>query len=314
VLKPAYAHCEALTALHSRTFHAATRLLPREKRRAMRALYAFCRVSDDIIDCNPCAVITVRSSRRSQEKRLPSQLARGSPSFSDVESRLAAWRRRATMSAPPPNDLVAVAWADTRARFQIPLHYAEQLVDGVTRDLYQTRYATFSELATYAYGVASTVGLMSMYIIGFAGAAAIPYAIKLGVALQLTNILRDVAEDWCAGHVYLPQDELAAYGLADDDLARGRVDERWRAFMRFQIARNRRLYAEAWPGIALLHRDGRLAVAAAGDLYRAILRDIEVHDCDVFHHRAHVGAWGKLRRLPAIWWHLPRTRDGHDTL
>jgi phytoene synthase len=218
------------------------------------------------------------------------------------------------MSQPPSDDLVATAWADTRVRFQIPLPYAEQLVDGVARDMYQTRYATFSELATYAYGVASTVGLMSMHIIGFAGAVAIPYAIKLGVALQLTNILRDVAEDWRAGHVYLPQDELATYGLADDDLARGRVDERWRSFMRFQIARNRRLYAEAWPGIALLHGDGRLAVAAAGDLYRAILRDIEAHDYDVFQRRARVGAWGKLRRLPSIWWHLPRTRDGHDTL
>ena len=218
------------------------------------------------------------------------------------------------MSQPPPDDLVATAWADTRTCFRIPAHYAEQLVDGVARDLRQTRYATFADLATYAYGVASTVGLMSMHIIGFAGAEAIPYAVKLGVALQLTNILRDVAEDWHAGHVYLPQDELGAYGLAEDDLARGRVDEHWRSFMRYQIARNRRLYAEAWPGIALLNREGRLAVAAAGDLYRAILRDIEVHDYDVFHHRAHVSPWGKLYRLPGIWWHLPRTRNDHDTL
>jgi phytoene synthase len=129
----------------------------------------------------------------------------------------------------------------------------------------------------------------------------------LGVALQLTNILRDVGEDWRAGRVYLPADELAAYGLTDGDLARGKVDERWRSFARFQIARTRRLYAEAWPGIALLHSDGRFAVAAAGDLYRAILDEIEGHDCDVFHYRAHVGTRRKLRRLPCLWWSTCRS-------
>jgi 15-cis-phytoene synthase len=130
VLDRAYAYCADLTAVHSRTFFTATRLLPPDKRRAMQALYAFCRVSDNIVDCG-----------------------RG-----DVQSRLVAWRRRAAMSQPPPDDLVATAWADTRTRFQIPLRYAEQLVDGVARDLRQIRYATFADLATYAYGVASTVG------------------------------------------------------------------------------------------------------------------------------------------------------------
>ena len=141
-----------------------------------------------------------------------------------------------------------------------------------------------------------------MHIIGFAGEQAIPYAIKLGVALQITNILRDVEEDWCAGRVYLPMDELTAYGLSEADLVRKQVDDCWRAFMHYQIERNRRLYNEARPGIALLHRDGRFAVAAASDLYRAILNDIEAHNYDVFNRRAHVSAWGKVRRLPGIWW------------
>jgi phytoene synthase len=141
-----------------------------------------------------------------------------------------------------------------------------------------------------------------MHIIGFAGSAAIPYAIKLGVALQLTNILRDVGEDWQAGRVYLPQEELAAFALTEADLAAGQVDARWRAFMQFQIERNRRLYAEAWPGIALLNRDGRFAIAAAAGLYQAILDDIEAHDYDVFNRRAQVSKWGKLSRLPGLWW------------
>lgn len=275
----AYAYCDAMTSTHSRTFYTATRLLPPQRRRAMQALYAFCRRSDDIVD----------SSGSSQGK---------------TQALLAAWRQIVLSAEPPADDLVALAWADTRLRYHIPTQYAEQLLDGVERDLYQKRYRTFEELAAYAYGVASTVGLMSMHIIGFAGEQAIPYAVELGVALQLTNILRDVAEDWNCGRLYLPQDELAAFGLTEADLDRGEVDERWRAFLRFQIERNRRLYLEARPGIAFLHRDGRFAVAAASDLYAAILTDIEAHDYDVFHRRAHVSTWGKLCRLPGIWWRM----------
>jgi phytoene synthase len=274
LLDRAYAFCDAVTSAHSRTFSLATGLLSPEKRRAMRALYAFCRLSDDLVDC-------------SQE---------------DTQGALAAWRRTSLAPAPPVGDLVAVAWADTRVRYRIPQRYAEQLIDGVGRDLFQERYRTFGDVAAYAYGVASTVGLMSMHIIGFAGEQAIPYAIELGVALQLTNILRDIGEDWHAGRLYLPMDELAMYGLSETDLEKGRVDDRWRAFLRYQIERNRRLYAQANPGIALLDRDGRFAVAAASGLYRAILGDIEAHDYDVFSRRAHVSAWGKVRRLPGIWW------------
>jgi phytoene synthase len=284
LLDRAYASCAALTSLHSRTFSLATRLLPTEKRRAMRALYAFCRVSDDIVD--------------SLDGR--------------AEQALASWRQEALAPGTPTDHLVAIAWAETRARYQIPERYAEQLIEGVGRDLQQSRYRTFEEVTRYAYGVASTVGLMSMHIIGFAGAQAIPYAIKLGVALQLTNILRDVGEDWRAGRLYLPLDEMARHGVTETDLDRGQVDDRWRALMRFQIARNRRLYAEARPGIALLHRDGRFAVAAASELYRVILNDIEAQDYDIFHHRAHVSAWGKISRIPGIWWRQRSREEDSD--
>ena len=161
---------------------------------------------------------------------------------------------------------------------------------------------TFHDLATYSYGVASTVGLMSMHIIGYSGPEAIPYAIKLGLALQMTNILRDVAEDWQRGRVYLPQDELAYFGLTEGTIADGRVTDQWREFMRFQIDRNRQLYAEAWPGIGMLNKKGRFAIAAAAGLYRGILNDIENHDYDVFSRRSHIGTFGKLRRLPMLWW------------
>jgi phytoene synthase len=175
-------------------------------------------------------------------------------------------------------------------------------MDGVAADLTKDRYATIDELAQYSYGVASTVGLMSMHIIGYSDEDAIPYAIKLGVALQLTNILRDIAEDWARGRVYVPQDELAHFGLTEDDIAAAVVTDRWRAFMRFQIDRNRRLYAEAMPGIGYLDPSGRFAIGAAAELYRAILEDIERHDYDVFSRRAYVSKWGKIGRLPGIWW------------
>jgi phytoene synthase len=274
LLERAFAHCDSIASTYSRSFYLATSLLPAEKRSAIRALYAFCRTTDDLVDA----------------------------SQGDPQRALTTWRRLALTHRPPFDNPVALAWAETRRRYRIPPIYAEQLIEGVTRDLKQKRYQTFEEVAAYAYGVASTVGLMSMHIIGFSGPQAVRYAIRLGVALQVTNMLRDVAEDYRMGRIYLPLEELADYGLDEGDIAAGRVDERWRSFMRFQIARNRLLYAEAWPGIAMLNRDGRLAVAAAGELYRAILDDIEAHDYDVFSRRAHVGAWGKLGKLPGIWW------------
>jgi len=277
-LARAYQHCEKLTADHSRSFYLSSSLLPPEKRRAMRALYAFCRVSDDIVD---------------------------SPDGNRA-ARLRSWGAQALSPNPPAGDPVALAWADARARYAIPRRYAEQLLEGVGRDLAQNRYESFDQLAAYAYGVASTVGLMSMHITGFSGEEAIPYAIKLGVALQVTNILRDVGEDWLSGRIYLPVVELAAFELEEVDLARGQVTDNWRAFMAFQIKRNRRLYAESWPGIGLLHRDGRLAVAAAATFYQGILTDIEAHDYDVFSRRAHVSGWSKLRLMPGILWQTAR--------
>jgi phytoene synthase len=278
LLEQAYAHAQAITARHSRSFFLASRLLPEPKRQATRALYAFCRTTDDVVD-NP---------------------------GSNAGDELCEWWNQSLSTTPTSRNLVAVAWADTRHRYQIPRKYAEQLIEGVALDLNTSRYATFEELSNYCYGVASTVGLMSMHIIGYTTDEAIKYAVKLGVALQLTNILRDVAEDWERGRLYLPQEELDAFGVTEADIAAGRIDDNWRALMRFQIERARQLYREAWPGIALLAPQGRLAIAAAADFYQAILADIEAHDYDVFSRRAHVTGWGKLRRLPSLWWQTRR--------
>jgi phytoene synthase len=276
-LQKAYKHAETVTAEHSKSFHFASGLLPEEKRSAVRALYAFCRTVDDIVD------------ESTDDER---------------ESQLDYWRGMIETGSFSDNDLVAAAWADTLARYHIPRHYALQLIDGVNRDLFQARYQTFDELATYCYGVASTVGLMSMYIVGFKNNNAVPYAIKLGVALQMTNILRDVGEDYHNGRLYLPREELAHYGIREEDIAAGRITDNWRQFMKFQIERTRHLYADSWTGVKMLEREGQLAIGAASVFYQGILDDIEKHDYDVFTRRASLSATGKVSRIPALWWKI----------
>lgn len=283
-LQKAYNLCSRITSRHSKSFHLASALLPEAKRAAVRALYAFCRTVDDIVDENP---------------------------EGDQAAALDFWRGVSHSALAPEGNPVAAAWADTLAGYHIPRHFPLQLIDGVARDLSQTRYETFEDLTTYCYGVASTVGLMSMYIIGFRSDEAIPYAIKLGVALQLTNILRDVGEDFRHGRLYLPAEELQAFGIHESDLAAGSVTEQWRAFMRFQIDRTRGLYADAGPGVRLLEREGRLSIGAAASLYSGILDVIERNDYDVFTRRASLSAWGKLSRLPALVWQL-RVPEGGD--
>ena len=278
----AYNHCANITKEHSKTFYLTSSLLGGEVTKAARALYAFCRVSDDLIDQNT------------------------DQDLHQLVGSLDAWKCRSLLDDPLPDDLVPLAWAHARAKFGIPIDYAEQLLEGVAQDLFQTRYQTFDELAHYCYGVASTVGLMTMYLIGFKGLEAIPYAIRLGVALQLTNILRDIGEDWQNGRIYLPQDELAEFGLSEADIARGQVTEKWRRFMRFQINRTRQIYLEAMPGISLLNRKGRFAIKASADLYQAILAKIEQNDYDVFKRRAYLSNTGKFSRLPGIWWQTIR--------
>src|SRR5215510_14644152 len=273
-LQNAYKQAEKITSAHSKSFYVASALLPEEKRSAVRALYAFCRIVDDIVD---------------------------EANHADRESQLDYWRRMVETASFSDDDLVAAAWADTIARYHIPRHYALQLIDGVARDLVQTRYQTFEELATYCYGVASTVGLMSMYIVGFHNNDAVPYAIKLGVALQMTNILRDVGEDYRSGRLYLPREELAFYGIHEKDISEGSLTNNWRQFMKFQIDRTRQLYDESWLGVKMLEHEGQLAIGAASIFYQGILDVIEKNDYDVFNCRASLSAIKKLSYIPLLW-------------
>ena len=273
-LRKAYRQAENMTAAHSKSFYFASALLPEEKRSAVRALYAFCRTVDDIVDESP------------------------NP---DYDPRLDYWRTMIETASFADDDLVAAAWADTLTRYHIPRHYALQLIDGVARDLIQNRYSTFNDLATYCYAVASTVGLMSMHIVGFHNNDAVPYAIKLGVALQMTNILRDVGEDYQNGRLYLPREELAFYGIRELDISEGRITDNWRQFMKFQIDRTRQLYDASWAGVKMLEREGQLAIGAASVFYQGILDEIEKNDYNVFDRRASLSTLSKASRIPALW-------------
>jgi 15-cis-phytoene synthase len=275
LLKKAYAYCNEVTRQHSRTFYMASALMPPAKRNAIRALYAFCRACDDLMDC---------------------------PTSENPLEDLERWRMKTSRLHPDETNLIALAWHDTRLTYSIPSLYAEQLIEGVKMDSHQKRYQTFAQLTEYCYGVASTVGLMSMHIIGFRHHYALAYAIRLGVALQLTNILRDVGEDYRMGRLYLPREELLTYGIREEDIAAGRVTENWQMFMNFQIERARELYRTSLPGVKLLDKSGRFATYAAGILYACILDEIEKNDYNVFTRRAHTSTWTKLKNLPDIWW------------
>lgn len=273
LLAEAYLLCEAITRQCSKSFYVATMLLPPTKRRAIRVLYAFCRRSDDLVD----------------------------EASSDPTNHFACWVTQAAKQRIHHSDPILYAWQHLRHQYQLSEEVIADLLAGIQMDLTIDRYATFADLWLYCYRVAGTVGLLSMQIIGSAPGAE-PYAIKLGVALQLTNILRDIGEDAQRGRIYLPQDELATYAITDQDILTNCNDERWQQLMRFYIQRTRTLYAEALPGISLLTRDSRYAVAAAAMLYRAILTKIEKNQYDNFHQRAFVPNHEKLSMLPKIWW------------
>lgn len=279
IIDPVFRDVESIIRVKSKTFTFATALLPDVQRRAVRALYGFCRLTDDLVD---------------EQKVTPDELAE--------------WRRKVNLPANQQHEPFLRAWSLTREYFCIDRRFQEELIDGVAMDLVNQSYQTWEQLSRYCYLVASTVGLLSMPIIGLRHGVneeqARPYAIKLGIALQLTNILRDVGEDARAGRVYLPEEDLAAFNLSRADILNGVYDQRFFALMGFEIERARRLYLEALPGIAMLSPSARPAVGVAALLYRAILDEIETIQYQVYRIRAHTTLWKKIKMLPRLIWEV----------
>ncbi len=284
-----YNRCRHLTAKYAKTFYLGTLLMSPEKRRAIWAIYAWCRRTDELVD-GPAAAMTTPETLDRWEQQLES------------------------IFLGHPGDDLDVALVDTLKCFPMDIEPFRDMIAGQRMDLYRSRYETFDELYLYCYRVAGTVGLMSTSVMGVDTVQdncawnrdrkpyiPIPEAIALGIANQLTNILRDVGEDARRGRIYLPQEDLARFNYTEDDLLNGVIDERWQALMRFQIDRARKFYTQAERGISYLSPDARLPVWAATMHYSRILEKIERNNYDVFGLRAYVPQWQKLRSLPVAW-------------
>lgn len=277
-LDNAYQNAESVTREFSKSFYLASGVLPAAQRRAIRALYGFCRLTDNLVDD-------------------PQEMTNGSD--------LSWWRAEVNRPWQQQNRDVLIAWAHTRESFNVPQCYGDELIEGCENDLTRTRYETFAQLQRYCYCVASTVGLMAIPILGLKPginfAQAEPYAVKLGIALQLTNILRDVGEDLMRGRIYLPLEDLERFKVTEDDLLSGCLHDNVIRLLQFEIARTDQLYREAWPGIGLLGRQARFAAALAAEVYRGILGKIKLNGYDVFTRRAFLTRTEKLSRIPVIW-------------
>jgi phytoene synthase len=247
----AYAEVQRLTRERAKNFAYGIMVLPAEKRRAIAAVYAFAREVDDFAD--------------------------GDLPLAEKRSRLEALR--ALLDDEAPTSPMAVALADARARFDIPKHALAALVDGGLQDTKQARYASFGDLVGYCEKVAGAVGVACVAVYG---SDDVERARTLGIALQLINIMRDVAEDWELGRVYLPQDELAHRGVTEDDIALGRVTSAWRSLMAFQAERAREHLREGLKLLDTLDRRSALCVSTFAGLYRGQLDRIESNGFDVF--------------------------------
>ncbi|RPH68676.1 MAG: phytoene/squalene synthase family protein [Myxococcaceae bacterium] len=300
LVRQGYRTARAVTRHHARSFSLASLLLFGARRRAAFALYAFCRRLDDLVDQGGDGEQTL-FHRLARARALIGGLYLELPRLADptrgpVQARAVA---HPTEGAWDAAELAALR--DTIRRYGIPEQPFQDLVSGMEMDVAGHRYASFADLELYCYRVAGTVGLLLCPVLGTSDARAATAAADLGRAMQLTNILRDVREDLARGRVYLPEDELVAFGLSREDLAQGVVDDRWRAFMRWQIARARAYYARAAAGVGWLTGFGaQRMVKLMGALYGGILADIEARGYDVFSARAHVTLTARLRTGLAI--------------
>jgi phytoene synthase len=280
-----YAQAAAETAKGSKSFYFASRFFPAEMFRHSHAVYWFCRSTDDMVDEAP-SVSTGRIALDRWEEQLRFGLNGG-----QVEE--------------PALQL----FLEVLRECHIPAEYPLDLIAGCRMDLERQRYQSWDELRLYCYRVASCVGLMMCHVIGFVPGAdpqqAKQHAIDLGLAMQITNILRDVKEDWQMGRVYFPAEDLDRFHYGLEDLAAHHVNEAFRALMQFEAERARAYYASAMPGIAMLRPQGRFAVEIAAKVYAGILREIERAHYDVYGRRAVVSAtekyWITTRSLVAAW-------------
>ena len=264
---------KTLQKKHGTSYYFATSFMPKKLRDATYTLYAFFRIPDEIVDNAE------------------------TDSSDDVLEQLTTWQRAwyTAYTERKSNNPILRATQYVFHLYNIPFSLSEDFLSAMIQDVHKKSYQNYSELEAYMYGSASVVGIMLSYVIGFKNEKTLTYAKKLGEAMQLTNFLRDVGEDFQKrGRIYMPQDELHTFGITDE-IQTQKVSENWKRFMQFQIARARSLYREAEPGIQELSHEGRLAVRLASRLYAQILDKIEEVDYDCLHMRVRTSTLEKIQ-------------------
>ena len=268
-VQQALAYCRQLTRQQAKNFYYAFLFLPANKRAAIYTVYAFCRHSDDIAD-EPAA-------------------------FHDKRDQLRAWRDELeNCYNGRPTRLITRALRHTIEQYPIPQHYFEALLQGVEMDLTVQRYASFDDLLGYCYRVASAVGLACLEIFGYTHSGVRRYACHLGIALQLTNILRDVREDAERGRIYLPQEDLRAFGVREDDVLQQRYTTAFAALMHFQQERALTYYRRAAACLLPGDRAGLMAPEIMAAMYRAMLHKMRRRRFNVFHGRTRLSGPHKM--------------------
>ena len=268
----AFEYARRITAHYSKSFYVSARMLPREKRWATYALYGFCRHCDNLID----------TPRQRTETEIVREIQR-------LTEELQVAYNTGESQHPIIRAFILVVKA-----YGIPIEYPLDLLKGVVMDVQQTRYKTFDELSLFCYRVAAVVGLMMTYVLGYKDERAFGYAKQLGIAMQLTNILRDIKEDKDMGRIYLPQKDLVRFDVSAQDILEEKITPQLKTLMKFQIERADRYYAEAMPGISLLKTESQYAIYSAAKIYRGILRKIEDHDYNPFLSRVFVPSRQKI--------------------
>jgi len=289
-LREAYRRCGEITKIFSKTFYFGTTFFSEAKRTAVWAIYVWCRRTDDIVD-SPLA--TMLGPERMAED-------------------LAKWEKRLErIWSGEPTDSLDMALADARRRYpDLDIKPYKDMIDGMLMDtpgheLYQNRYETWDELEVYCYRVAGTVGLMTLPVLGTAPGYTLEQArepaLALGVAFQITNILRDVGEDALRGRIYLPRDQMRKFGVTEQQIFDGVINQNYVDLLKSEIRRAESYYDKAATGIQMLAPEARLAVASSLQVYKAILDKIKENDYDNFRKRAYVSKFDKFLMLPATW-------------
>ena len=283
-LPESYELCRQVQKEHSRTYYFSTQLFPPAVRPHVHALYAFMRYADEIVD-NP------------HETGLDAQ----HEALDEFEAE--------TISAITGEDTgnpVLHAFSNTARGHGIELDTVRAFMKSMKMDTHVFRYPTYEDLEEYTYGSAAVVGLMMCRVVGVTDESATLHAEALGVAMQLSNFLRDMKEDWNRGRIYVPLEDLERFGYTEHDLAGGKMDERFEALMRFEISRARKLYEVADEGMEYIPQGRRYPVMVARTLYAAILDRIEAQDYDVFSRRADTTRSHKLKTAATIAARNPR--------